>query len=110
MKNYNLYYLDTCLPDYFRGHHNPVVQIPVTHESTYAEIKEELLNCLNTEHIEDLCDEGFKQAVEELFTVVPLDKIPKVCLFIEEYTEEGRGYFDSVYMFFCVEEVCEEAA
>lgn len=39
---YTLYLADICLPDYWGGHHLPVVQIPITSPMTIAEVREAL--------------------------------------------------------------------
>lgn len=39
---------DTCLPDYWGGHHLPHVSIPVYKNMELHDIKQELLNELNT--------------------------------------------------------------
>lgn len=110
MKSYTLQYLDTCLPDYFRGYHNPVIAFPVTSKSTYGQIKEDLLYWQNTEHIDDLDDEAFNRAVESLLSLVTLSDIPKVCNFIPDYGDEDEDEYEycSSYMFFGLDEICEE--
>ena len=40
---YELQLIDVCLPDYFRGHHLPIIQFPIYHSGTLAGIKEALL-------------------------------------------------------------------
>jgi hypothetical protein len=42
-----LQHYDTCLSDYFGGHHNPVIQIPIYAPMWLKEIKEALLNELS---------------------------------------------------------------
>jgi len=47
MKKLNAHHYDTCLPDYFSGHHTPHLQIPVHKGMTLKEIKQSLINELN---------------------------------------------------------------
>jgi len=96
----NIYYLSTSLPDYFGGHHNPVIQIMVTNKTTYKEIKESMLDCTTTEHLEDLDFENYKVAVEVLFNGIDMDKIPPACEYIEPIDTDDYDFYDSVYMFF----------
>ena len=44
---FELSHYDTCLPDYFQGHHLPYLQIPIQKGMTLLEIKESLKNELD---------------------------------------------------------------
>lgn len=39
MTTISIDYLDVCLPDYFQGFAGEVIAVPVTHETTYRELK-----------------------------------------------------------------------
>lgn len=51
MKKLNAHHYDTCLSDYFSGHHAPHLQIPVWKGMTLKEIKQSLLDELNIGYI-----------------------------------------------------------
>lgn len=98
---YTIYHNDTCLPDYFSGHHLPVVQVSVNCESTYHQIKDELLCYQSIDHLDEIDFDDYKQAVEELFeSIDDLEAIPKCVLGIESSEDED---YDSVYMYFVIE-------
>ncbi len=44
---YKLTLIDQCLPDYFRGHHKPVMQIPVWKGMTRSALINEVVNDYN---------------------------------------------------------------
>ena len=44
---YKLTLADICLPDYFRGHHNPVLSVPVWKDMTKAELIESIVSDYN---------------------------------------------------------------
>lgn len=64
---YELNHIDTCNSSYFGGHHLPVVQVMVDENTTYQDIKLELLNDFNTCHLDDLNWDVYVEAVHELF-------------------------------------------
>ena len=108
---YILHHIDTCLPDYFCGNHNPVIQIAVYPDSTYQTIKDDLLDIYQaTDHIEDLDVDAYKIAVNEAFQGVDdMNATPKACLWIESYNEDDNSdYCESVYMFFALETIEDE--
>lgn len=98
-KKYFLHHLDTCTGDYFRGYHNDVVQVIVDGSTTYADIKDMLLDVSwSTEHIEDLDDDAYKLAVEVMFGGVKdmtdvFDKSIEVC-------PEDEDLWEHCYIFF----------
>lgn len=47
MKKYELIYVETCLPDYWSGHHLPTLQVGVWQHFTLRELKDELKGELN---------------------------------------------------------------
>lgn len=40
-------HVDTCLPDYWSGHHLPHVQVPVDRRTTFADLRRDLLSELS---------------------------------------------------------------
>ena len=106
-KKYFLHHLDTCTPDYFRGYHNDVVQIAVDGNTTYQDIKDMMLDVSwSTEHIEDLDEDAYKLAVEELFETVRhmnylFDGSIEVC-------PEDEDLWETCYIFFGLDTVEDE--
>lgn len=68
MKKYELVYLDTCSSCYFQGFNKPVIQVPVDGLTTIEQVKDYLVSYWATEHIEDLDNEAYQDAVLEYFT------------------------------------------
>jgi hypothetical protein len=72
-RRYTISHVDTCCSDYFGGHHLPNFSIMVTGESTYAYLKEVMLDWQTTDHLDhelfrDSEDyNNFRDAIEELF-------------------------------------------
>ena len=65
MTKISIDYLDVCLPDYFQGFAGEVLAVPVTHETTYRELRELLRDEYNS-----LCGpeyENFEQALDDIF-------------------------------------------
>ena len=97
---YILSHVDTCTTDYFRGSHLPVVQVMVDENTTYLDIKLELLSYQATEHL-DLDSSKYIEAVNDLFSnFKSLNYVPD-CLY-----EVGSIYDNpewDLYMYFTVE-------
>lgn len=64
---YQLNYLCTCTTSYFQGSSKPVVQVLVDENSTFQDIKSNLLEHIATCHLEDLDVEAYERAVNEFF-------------------------------------------
>jgi len=64
---YQLNYLCTCTTDYFQGSSKPVVQVLVDENSTFQDIKSNLLEYIATCHLEDLDVEAYESAVDSFF-------------------------------------------
>lgn len=66
MQNIQFHLIDHCLPDYFRGHHLPVIQLPVYSNMTTKQVLDgilsELAQCF--ELYECYTDEMTKQAAD----------------------------------------------
>ncbi|MFA6198906.1 MAG: hypothetical protein WC679_00700 [Bacteroidales bacterium] len=96
---YELNNIAICLPDYFSGSSKPVVQVPVTNKTTYREVKELLLSWEAFDHIEELDDNEYEQAVEELFANIVLDIVPDSFAYIEDGDDD---FCEDVYMYFSI--------
>jgi hypothetical protein len=96
--NYSISHVDTCLPDFFGGHHLPYFSIPIDNTTLYSDVKKEMLDWQTTDHLDiDINDDAFKLAVEELFTDVKLERVVDATL--DNMDED----YDSVCMFFVIE-------
>lgn len=108
------YHADTCLPDYWSGHHLPHVQIPVHKGMKLEEIKEALLSELNQgaiagsanpELIES--ETWYHAAVNAVQAITPNDPDQVEFFMYLEDDPEGEWYDNSVYAFFVFCEVEE---
>lgn len=106
-RKYTIEHVATCCNDYFGGHHLPNFSVMVTGESTYKDIRDAMLDWQTTDHLDrelfrDSEDyNSFRDAVEELFDGLDLDKVFNARLETPQ-TEEEWEYWD-VYAFFTVE-------
>ena len=100
-----LNYIDTCVSDYFNGHHLPVVQIPVVSTSTYGEVREELLDINSSiDHLEGLDEEDYRNAVSCMFDGIDMDQIVHSSVGIEDLpSDDTYDPSDGVYMFFVID-------
>lgn len=64
---------DTCLPDYWCGHHRPHVQIPVTPGMSLKAIKEEIRNALWQGAVSGSCDDENAETVYAFFVFVEME-------------------------------------
>jgi len=101
-----IYHIDTCLPDYFGGHHLPNFNIPVYKGMTYYDLKQQMLSGYFTDHIEELNgkeEEEFIREVEYLFNGVDLESVLPEVEDREEEMEVMEDYINDVCMFFVIE-------
>ncbi|RLI66800.1 MAG: hypothetical protein DRO67_00055 [Candidatus Asgardarchaeum californiense] len=107
---YKLTFLDMCLSDYFAGHPNPVLQIPVWQDMTKKELMEEIVSDYNMVY-DYLCSENRKNpwpnlSDSELFTMA--DKLILKEMPFENNdiptSEECEKTLDDV----CIFLICEE--
>ncbi len=121
MKPYDLTHQDTCLPDYWGGHHLPVVQLVVDSTTTCQDIYNQLQGWDCYEHIDHVIDASFLAAVEVMFSTVkrPEGLAELFCPDLEPIPDEDDPEFNNysdVYAFFTLdmhdtpEELEEEAA
>lgn len=102
-----LYFVDVCLPDYFRGHHLPVLQVPVDGATTRQQIADMLHSELDRGVIDYQLDKSNIDYVD-------VHKAIDECLYFDEKRKHGDVVFpdldiyaedscdDSVYAFFVV--------
>ena len=99
----NLLYVDTCLSDYFGGHHLPIVQVPVTSTTTYQQLQDMLLcTYMCIDHLDDVDEEEYKNAVYKYFEteVNDLNSIPAILGNIEDVPEEDQDSVEGCYAYF----------
>ena len=76
-KNITVSFYDICLPDYFGGHHLPVLQCPVDGATTRKDLCDGLLSELNTGVIDYEIDENslncesIRQAIKDCLFFKP---------------------------------------
>ena len=101
-------YLDVCLPDYFQGFSGDVLAVPVTHETTYRELRELIRDEYNS-----LCGPeyvNFEKALDDIFVSIysgawHKTSMDSVCDFGLETVDLGDDTIDSVYAYFGVTEL-----
>ena len=103
-----LVHIDTCLPDYWNGHPNPYIQVPVYKGMSIKEFKEACLyeindGCIAGSDIEDYCQDyeltesayaRFKAAVNKLRPAVKGTRT-----LFKDLEPETDDCCDSVYAF-----------
>ena len=95
--------LDICLPDYFRGYHKPVLQVPVSNTTTPEELKESLLSEIHMV-FDHLSYEGawpdidYEPLVDAFITATP-----GIAMFPDLEDDSEDELCDSVYIFICLE-------
>jgi hypothetical protein len=107
-----LSHVDTCLPDYFNGHHKPVLQIAVHNGMTGPEVTEALIDEYNTvwDHLNygdnawpDWNDEELRKACTEILIDPDSDNVFPELDKLEE-GEELEYMCDTVYAHFVWED------
>ena len=93
----NLFYLETCTPDYFSGFNGHVYAVPLHENITYAEVKNNLLECIsqyeifnisNQEYLEEEEYQELRLLVNNMFSSVTDD------LIWDKYaTDDSYAYF-----------------
>jgi hypothetical protein len=111
---YQLNYLCTCTTDYFQGSSKPIVQVLVDENSTFQDIKANLLEYIATCHLEDLDAEAYERAVNEFFIAIEnkyksklriQPPIPEVLESVGSMEEQDEW---DLYMYFTLETVGED--
>jgi len=101
--------LDICLPDYFNGYHENVMQIPVWKEMT----KEELVDAICNEYSmiwDHLCEDPYhpwpdltEKEMRKLADEFVLDDLPFESTDIPTLAEsEAEEYIEDVCIFICL--------
>ena len=109
MKKLNCYHVDTCLPDYWPGHHLPHISIPA-----YRMSFKELKSCLHSEVNQSAIAGSFDHALldNELFykrlhaaidRITPAIKHSKICFSDINLPEEDNNE-DFNYAYFIFDE------
>lgn len=110
---------DTCLPDYWSGHHLPYVQIPVWHGMKLKEIKQALLSelgegavmgndenafLLSADYVgpenADKADQVFKAAIASVNRIKPNKKGQRTFFKDLEPLDDNDDSGETVYAFF----------
>lgn len=106
---YQVSYVQTCLPDYFGGHHLPTVQVDVYRNTTYRDLLDGLKSYMATDHITTMDDgsefklELFLAALEDTFDGVNLDdSFPPAAWVEEPEDEDNYDGMDMVYAYFVI--------
>ena len=106
-KQITISFYDACLPDYFGGHHRPVLQVPVDGNITRKELYSSLLSELNMGVIDYQIDENqleydaIRQAIKECIFWNAECKDDDILFPDLGIWEESDDY--SVYAFFIID-------
>ena len=106
MKTLNLY--DVCLPDYFSGHHSPVIQVPVDNTTTVKQvidgIKEEYSQLWDHYDYMGVQEEDMENAIAQLY----IDNADKLTIEafpdLEDHSDDEFDMIDCVYAYFVLSE------
>jgi len=107
---------DTCLPDYWSGHHLAHVHIPVYHGMKLSDIKRELRNELNmgtiagndprTSDDNELNEQWYKAAIVAVNKIKPdIKNQRRFFMNLEKQDDDEHYDNDSVYAFFVFDDV-----
>ena len=115
-------HVDTCLPDYWAGHHKPTVQIPVYKNMKLKDIKNSIISEISEGAVSGSDDLAFllysdfvgadndkiaciafNKAIAAANRIKPATKGQKV--FFRDLEEDNDEFCDSVYAFFVLCEI-----
>lgn len=102
-------HVDTCLPDYWGGHHRPHVQIMPYAGMSLEDVKEALHQEINqqaiagSENYEDKPDEWYDALIEAVDELEPIDD--QQISFFNFIEEPEDDYSEHVYAFFVFMEI-----
>jgi len=108
-KQITVSFYDVCLPDYFGGHHRPVLQVPVDGNTTRKEIYSSLLSELAEGIIDYQIDENqldydaIRQAIKECIYFKPECKDNDILFPDLGIWEESDDNWYPCYAFFVVD-------
>lgn len=112
---YTIAHVDTCLPDYFRGHHKPVIAVPVWHGMTRQQLIDSLHNEINDCGLEYAIEHSYNLSVDETNYDAIKEAINDCVLFdnhqpseqlflnLDENDDEENNCSDSVYAYFILD-------
>ena len=102
---------DTCLPDYWTGHHLPHISVPVYHGMTLGQLKSDLLRELHCDAIAGSADPQVlesdtfhRRAVAAIRRIKPAVKgTRRLFTELEPISDADAEHYDSesVYAYFC---------
>lgn len=108
-KKLTVLFYDACLPDYFGGHHRPVLQYPVDGSTTRQQLYDGLLSELAQGVIDYQIDENqldydvIRQAIKELIYFKPEWEDNDILFPGLDKWEESDDNCESCYAFFIVD-------
>ena len=108
-KQITIRFYDACLPDYFGGHHRPVLQVPVDGNTTRKELYSSLLYELSEGVIDYQIDENqldydaIRQAIKECIYFKPEWHDDDILFPSLDKWEESDDACESYYAFFIVD-------
>ncbi len=108
MTEISIDYLDVCLPDYFQGFSGEVLAVPVTHETTYRELRELLRDEYNSlcgpeyENFGDALDAIFSNIVNGSWHKTSMDSVNDFGLVKVDLEDDT---IESVYAYFGITEL-----
>ena len=105
MNKLTISHYDTCLPDYFSGHHLPYIQIPaykMTLETLKQELKQEAGQYIANLSDDDISDELYAAILSAIDDITLLDGVTTV------FDDIGYGYDDdTVYAYFLIQGIVQ---
>ena len=110
MNKLTISHYDTCLPDYFSGHHLPYIQIPaykMTLESLKQALKQEAGEYIANLNDDDISDELYNAILCAIDDITLLDGVTTVFDNIDqdddEFDEFDGGYYPTVFAYFLIQ-------
>lgn len=108
-KQITVSFYDVCLPDYFGGHHRPVLQVPVDGNTTRKGLYSSLLSELNMGVIDYQIDENnldydaIRQAIKDCIYFKPEWRDNDILFPGLDKWEDSDDNCDSAYAFFILD-------
>ena len=108
-KQITVSFYDACLPDYFGGHHRPVLQVPVDGNTTRKGLYSLLLSELAQGVIDYQIDENrldydaIRQAIKDCIYFKPEWQDDDILFPSLDIGEEADNNYESCYAFFIVD-------
>ena len=107
-KQITVSFYDACLPDYFDGYHEPILQVPVDGNTTRKELYNSLLSEVSMGVIDYQIDENqldydaIRQAIKDCIYFKPECKDNDILFPSLDKRDESDDYY-SVYAFFVID-------